>query len=383
MNDRSGASVGVVLAGFALAAAALPWGTGGIGPVESPMLAGLALVAFLAFSLRRHDVLARGSASLVAGIASLGIIGYVGVVTSGVITSGVAASGVAADVLGVGSDGASPSPLAAALALGGGVGGVLAAYDDGRGFSEQTGRAARATAWAIGVGFAGLFAMAAWASVLLTVATGLVPGEPGTAARLALSSVALGLGTGTIALVYFRWTDETRAYLDVGVPSKRDAGYVVAGIVALLALQLLVGVALRRLGVETASHSVQEAAAGGNPEVLLLLIPTSWLVIGPGEELLYRNVIQKSLYDQFGEWGAVLIGSVAFALAHIPAYAAGASPGALLVTLVVIFLLSVVLGAAYLRTENVVVPALIHGAFDAVVFAAMYVQIAGAPQFVA
>jgi membrane protease YdiL (CAAX protease family) len=256
------------------------------------------------------------------------------------------------------------------------------AYHDGRGFSEWTGRAARATAWAVSVGFAGLFAIAAWASVLLTVADGLLSSEPGTAARLALNAVALGLGTGTVALVYFQLTDKTVAYLDVAVPSKRGVGYVVGGAVALLALQLLVGVAFDQLGVETADHSVQQAAAGGNPEVLLLLIPAAWLVIGPGEELLYRNVIQKSLYDHFGEWGAVLVGSVAFALAHIPAYAAGASAGALVLTLLVIFLLSVVLGVAYLRTENVVVPALIHGTFDAIVFAAMYLQLTGTPQFV-
>ena len=376
MNDRSGASVGVVLAAFALAAAALPWGADGLGPVESPVVAGLALVAFLAFSLRRHDVLGRVPGSLVAGTASLGIVGYVAIVTSGVVP-GVAAAGA----LGVVCE-ATPSSLAAALALVGGVGGVLVAYDDGLGFSGWTGRAARATAWAVSVGFAGLFAIAAWASVLLTVADGLLSGEPGTAARLALNAVALGLGTGTVALVYFQLTDKTVAYLDVAVPSKRGVGYVVGGAVALLALQLLVGVAFDQLGVETADHSVQQAAAGGNPEVLLLLIPAAWLVIGPGEELLYRNVIQKSLYDHFGEWGAVLVGSVAFALAHIPAYAAGASAGALVLTLLVIFLLSVVLGVAYLRTENVVVPALIHGTFDAVVFAAMYLQLTGTPQFV-
>jgi membrane protease YdiL (CAAX protease family) len=371
MNDRSGASVGVALAGFALAAAALSWSTDGADPVLSPVLAGLGLVAFLAFSLRRREALARRSGSLVAGTASLGIVASVGLAASGLATAGLGTGGETA-----------LSPFAAMLALVGGVGGVLAAYDDGLGFSARTGRAAGATAWAIGVGFGGLLAIAAWGSVLLTVAVGLVPGEPGTTVRLGLNAVALGLGTGTVALVYFRWTDRTRSYLDVSVPSKRDVGYVVGGVVALLGLQILVGVAFDQLGVETASHSTETAASSGNPEVLLLLIPASWLVIGPGEELLYRNVIQKSLYDRFGEWGAVLIASVAFALAHIPAYAAGASAGALLLTLVVIFLLSLVLGAAYLRTGNVVVSTLIHGTFDAVVFAAMYVQLTGTPQLV-
>ena len=42
----------------------------------------------------------------------------------------------------------------------------------------------------------------------------------------------------------------------------------------------------------------------------------------------------------------------------------------------VIFLLSLVLGVVYLRTGNTTVPALVHGTFDAVLFAAMWVSLA-------
>ncbi len=37
-----------------------------------------------------------------------------------------------------------------------------------------------------------------------------------------------------------------------------------------------------------------------NPDVLLLLIPASFLLIGPGEELLFRGVVQGRLRDYFG-----------------------------------------------------------------------------------
>lgn len=360
MDDRSTASVGVVLAGLAIAAAVLPWEAVAVGPVENALLALLGTTAFVAFSLRRHDLVARQSGSLVAGVASFGVVGYVGLLPTGTLGGSVVTSW-----------------WAVGLALVGGLGGIVAAYGDGRGLPASFVRAIKATAWGLTVGFLGLFAIGAWASILVTLLALASSGDIGTTTQLAVSALALGLGTGTVALIYFRWTDKTTAYLDFGLPSRRDVGYTVGGVVALLGLQIGVSLAFSELGLSTAEHSVQQSAAGGNAEILLLLIPAAFLIIGPGEELLYRNIIQKNLYDTFGDWGAVLVGSVVFALAHIPAYAAGASLVTLLNTLVVIFFLSVILGVAYLRTGNVTVSAVIHGAFDAVVFGAMYVQMTG------
>ncbi|WP_115864814.1 CPBP family intramembrane glutamic endopeptidase [Halorussus litoreus] len=366
-SDRSTAGAGVVLAGLALVAAGLPWDAAGVGPVENATLAVLAGVALLGFSLRRHGVLARESGALVAGIASLGVVGYVGLAASGVASASA-----------LGGDGAAAtSPWGVGLALVGGVGGAVAAYGDWRGLPASFGEQVRATSWGLAVGFLGLFAIAAWGSLLVSGVAGVTGTEPGAMVQLALSSVALGLGTGTIALIYFRWADRTVSYLDVSTPDRRDAGYAVGGVAALLGLQVAVSEVFSQLGLSTAEHSVQQQAASGNVEILLLLIPLAFLVIGPGEELLYRNIIQKDLYGTFGEWGAVAVGSGVFALAHIPAYAGGGSLASVLNTLVVIFFLSVILGAAYLKTENLVAPVLIHGAYDAIVFGQMYVQLTG------
>lgn len=364
-DDRGSASpagAGVALAGLALAAAALPWNARGVGPVENVTLAALAGVAFVAFSLRRHGVLARGPGSVVAGVASVGVVGHLGLVGTGALATGGSAV---------------PSWWAVAFGLAGGVGGVLAAYGDLRGFPASFGPAVKAASWGLAVGYLGLFAIAAWSSVLLSAAAGVVSGDPGPAIRQVISSVGLGLGTGTVALAYFQWTDKSRSYLDVAWPDRRDAGYVVGGTVALVGFQFGVSELFARLGLATADHSVQQSAASGNPEFLLLLVPASFLFVGPGEELLYRNVIQKDLYDTFGEWGAVVVGSAVFALAHIPAYAAGASLSGLATTLVVILGLSVALGATYLKTGNLTVPILVHGAYDAVTFLVLYLQLTG------
>ncbi|WP_227353470.1 CPBP family intramembrane glutamic endopeptidase [Haladaptatus salinisoli] len=224
------------------------------------------------------------------------------------------------------------------------------------------------------LGFSGLFAISLWASALLVV---FGRESLGPMQKLALSALALGLGTGTVALIFMAGRGYGLSYLDFDLPNKRDLGYTSIGIIALFALQIAVVVVLTQVGVGTADHNIEQTASQGNPQILLVLIPASWLIIGPGEELLYRNIIQKSLYGPFSEYGAVVVASVVFALAHIPAYAAGSTLVATAGTLVVIFFLSLVLGYLYLATGNVTVSALVHGTFDAILFALMYLQFAG------
>lgn len=224
------------------------------------------------------------------------------------------------------------------------------------------------------LGFSGLLAISIWASILVSLAGG---ESVGVMVRSALSIVSLGLGTGTVALVFLRVRGIGRSYLDFKLPTRRDVGSIVVGILSIFVLMFILSFLLTELGIRTASHSVEQQAKSGNPDILLLFVPLSWLVIGPCEELLYRNIIQKSLYDSFSDYGAVVVASVVFALAHVLAYATGSTPLQLAGTLVVIFFLSLVLGTVYLKTDNLTASALVHGTFDAIVFGVMYLQFAG------
>lgn len=316
------------------------------------------------------------SARVVLAALALAVVGHLGVGTAGVLASGGRLAGTATPSpwrIGFTSVGG-PALVGSALV---GVGVVLAAYGDGEAFSAQVKEQLAATVRSLGIGVSGLAAMVLWGSILLSFVSAVVPGEPGRTYRYASSTVALGLGSGTVALGYFFLTEKTASFLDVRVPTKRDLGYAVVGLVALLVVMQSVSMLFGLLGVSVADHSVEQVAAE-NPEMLLLLVPAAWLVIGPGEELIYRNIIQKELYDVFSPWGAVAVGSVVFALVHIPTYAAGASSVLSVAnTLAVIFALSLVLGATYLRTDNLVVPILVHGAYDALSFLSMYRQITG------
>jgi membrane protease YdiL (CAAX protease family) len=105
----------------------------------------------------------------------------------------------------------------------------------------------------------------------------------------------------------------------------------------------------------------------------LALVPLSFLLIGPGEELLFRGVVQGRLRQAFSPIAAVVIASAIFAAVHVVALSGSA--GGRAVTVGVLFLPSLVFGAAYERTGNLVVPSLIHGGYNATLFGLFYLSL--------
>ncbi|MFC3959789.1 CPBP family intramembrane glutamic endopeptidase [Halovivax cerinus] len=228
------------------------------------------------------------------------------------------------------------------------------------------------------VGAVGYVSIIAWANLLaigLVLIAGVVITDQPATSRSVLTQVATVLGTGTVAGAYLALTDRGRSYVDVRVPSLRDLGYVVGGVVALGGIAIVIGVILGTTGTESAGHSSFERARSA-PELLLVLAVASILVIGPFEELLYRNVIQKGLTGYFSTPGAIVVASVIFASAHLFAYGGG-PVGGLLVSLGIVFVLSLALGTLYARTGNLLVPALVHGLYNAYTYYSQYLSMAG------
>jgi Predicted metal-dependent membrane protease len=214
----------------------------------------------------------------------------------------------------------------------------------------------------------GLLAIYLWAGILASIVQGVV-GEMTTFQETAVLQASSGLGAATGIVLYLDYTDRDRSFLDVDWPTRRDVGYGAAGLVFLFGTFIAVTLLMTVLGVESAAHGTEDTIADAeNPTaVALLFMITSVVIIGPGEELLYRNVVQKSLYDAFSRPRAVVVGSVIFAAVHFQAYSTG-SPTQVLTSLAVVFALSLTLGAVYERTDNVVIPAAVHGLFNAVQF---------------
>jgi membrane protease YdiL (CAAX protease family) len=235
-----------------------------------------------------------------------------------------------------------------------------------------------ATVRGVGLGVAGIVSIFVFYFVIGSIAQGLVIGEMGLSLRAMLSTLASGAGTLAVVALYLGLSDRDLSYLDVRMPDLRGLGYVVAGTVTILVGNLAIGLAFQRAGVESASHTIIQTAEA-DPSILLALVPLSYLLIAPGEELLYRNVVQKLLREWYSPVAGVVVASAIFAAVHLPAYSSpGASFEATLSTLAVVFVLALVLGAVYERTGNVVVSILVHGTFNAIAFAVTYARLTGA-----
>ena len=178
-----------------------------------------------------------------------------------------------------------------------------------------------------------------------------------------------GYALAAIGFVYV--THRGIAYLDVQRPSTREAGVIVAGVVASLAIWAGASLLISGLGLPVADHALF-SSEDADPRVLLVLVPLLLFVNGPVEELLYRNVIQKYLHEWFSTAVAVGLASAIFALAHVPAYlTAGLS--AMVVTLTLLFCLSCVWGAIYAKTNSLTIVAAIHGLYNALLLCGAYV----------
>jgi len=163
-------------------------------------------------------------------------------------------------------------------------------------------------------------------------------------------------------------------YLDLGLPSRREVGYVAGGLLGTLAIWAVASAVIAGLGLPAADHALFDPGEDGDPSFLLLLIPLVLLVNGPVEELLYRNVIQKYLDERFSGTVAVLVASALFALVHVPAYAT-AGIRAIAVTLGLLFVVSSFWGALYRRSGSLLVPAAIHGLYNATLLAGLYLTL--------
>ncbi|MFB6297118.1 MAG: lysostaphin resistance A-like protein [Salinirussus sp.] len=195
--------------------------------------------------------------------------------------------------------------------------------------------------------------------------------------RLALSLVAIqGLGFPLVAVLYFSYRGRSlRSFVPVSVPSLRELGislgaWIAAIVVTPAVATVVVGIANEQPASNAAGETAQQ-----NPEIIPLLIPLVFLLNAPGEELLFRGVIQGLLAERFSAWAAVVLATVAFAPVHIVALIG--SPTAALLTIVIISVPSLVFGSVYELTDNLVVPSLVHALFNSTLFVGVYVSALG------
>lgn len=212
---------------------------------------------------------------------------------------------------------------------------------------------------------------------VLVITTALVLGIAGVGITPLLSillslALATGIGFGGVALAYLRYRGLGIRDVGLRVPSLREIAFVIAGYVASIALLILASIVLTTVGAEPAPNATAEIGIE-NPEILLLLIPASFLLIGPGEELLYRGVVQNRLAEALPAPVAIFLASLIFASIHY--FSLSGAPQARLISISVLVLPTLVFGTMYELTDNLVVPSLIHGAYNATLFSLLYLTV--------
>ncbi|MDS0293709.1 CPBP family intramembrane glutamic endopeptidase [Halogeometricum luteum] len=235
--------------------------------------------------------------------------------------------------------------------------------------APRDGRAARAVLVAVG-----LFALGVLANLVFSVAVAVPLFLAGvgitSAAALVLLTLAGQLGFAAVAVGYLRrWLS--------GVPVRRltrsDARVVGVSTVAVLLVAFGFTALSAVLPIEPTTSVVGDVAAS-EPWVLLAFAALSILVVAPAEELLFRGAVQGRLRRAFGPAAAVVGAGALFAVLHVLNF--GVLNAGAAVALGVIFLVGALLGWAYERTGNLLVPVAVHGVYNAVLFGASYLTYA-------
>jgi membrane protease YdiL (CAAX protease family) len=235
----------------------------------------------------------------------------------------------------------------------------------------------RLVAACFGLAIAGLLAGGVILFVLGVVLFGLLGVSVTPFGRLALSLVAIqGLGFPLVAVLYFRYRGESlRSFIPVSLPSLREVGISIgAWLAAIVAVPVVATIVIGIANEQPANNAASETAQQ-NPEIIPFLIPLVFLLNAPGEELLFRGVIQGRLAERFSPWAAILLATATFAPLHITALIGGWT--AALLTIVIISVPSLIFGAVYELTDNLIVPSLVHALFNSTLFLGIYVSSLG------
>lgn len=158
--------------------------------------------------------------------------------------------------------------------------------------------------------------------------------------------------------------------LRVSYPSKQEIKYIFIVTGGILTAYVLYTVVSSYIGIETADHTISQASEQ-NPLLPLIMIPVSLFVIGVWEEVVFRGFLHEKLRTAVKPEYIISIASVIFAILHVGSYE---SQG-IVTALLFLFLISCAIGIAYEKTRNLIVPILIHGLYDAVLFAVILVNV--------
>lgn len=224
---------------------------------------------------------------------------------------------------------------------------------------------------------AGIALVVAGLFILGALGVTLRRGDSLTAEVQAVGSALQFVGFMLVGLWYLAWRDDADDLFDIGLPSLRDLGWALVGLVGLFILLNLISAIVSWLGVSVAQNAAI-AAGRKQPVLLLYLLVVTVLFTAPAEELIFRGLVQGLFRRAYGPVGGVLAASTIFGAAHYLALVGGG--GGRAVYVIIAAALGLLLGALYEKTENLLVPILVHGAYNTIIFYVTYLVATGQVQ---
>lgn len=177
--------------------------------------------------------------------------------------------------------------------------------------------------------------------------------------------VLIGAAEVPFAIIAYLYFYNSSAQLLTEEVTKSSTTYIL--IAPLLALVVGVGFTLLFQELGFSGRPFLKGQEVVSKETRIALVFLSILVIGPAEEYFFRGGLQAVLRESFGLIGTVGVASVLFLLVHVPNVTEAKLPIAL-ASLSGVFAFSLLAGFAYEKTQSLVVPIVMHGAYNAVIF---------------
>lgn len=227
---------------------------------------------------------------------------------------------------------------------------------------SQTSWRTRARAIAIGLG---LVVAALVIGTALSIAPILVGGTSLTV--LTAVFVLSEAGYAIAGWVYVRrWFSEV---VPIEIPTRQQFGWIIISTLVMLGIATGIGAISTRTGIQI-GRADQELLTG-NPTMVLVLAVLSFVIIAPAEEYLFRGIIQRRLTQSLRTPTAIGVASLLFVIPHAIGYLGGIQ--SILLLSIAPFSLAVILGALYEKCNNLSVPILAHGLYNATLFLVTYV----------
>lgn len=189
----------------------------------------------------------------------------------------------------------------------------------------------------------------------------------------AFSGALQYIGFLLVGVGYLRWRDSDEPLFEIGLPSLRDIGLAIGGVLGLLVALVILNNIFAQLGLESAANNAITQGQS-QPTYLLYLIPVTILFTAPAEELIYRGLVQGLFRNAYGVVPGIIVASILFGVSH---YLALGGEGSKVVYLGVAAVLGLILGALYEWTENLTVPIAVHGAYNTLQFYLAYLAATG------